>query len=305
MDTAKTRQTTQTAHRQVRSSTTLNRKYVKRPSRVNIEQKSSVTTPASSKGRSIKITHFSSDDFAPSTVAQKTITVTDESEIQPAESHPTQVRAQEKMRARQSVSEKTQAPKLTAKELKEQAIKRALMAAEKQPSMGEQITKSSSGKVKKEKRMKFGLARVALAFSCTVAVIFGIVYFVNLNIPDIQFRAAALQLDATYPNYLPYNYMPSEIAAENGVITIRFKKKNSDEAFTIVEEKSSWDSNALLNNYVKEEYKENYTVLREQGLTIYVSGSNAAWVNGGMVYKLEMKKGSLSKKQISDIAVSF
>lgn len=293
MQRTETRQKAKIAHRQMRASTTLNRKYVKRPGQAT----EAVAAPTEAKRRSIKISHFSSDDVAKQEVKAKKIVINQEPEIQPAKAHPTQIRANEVMRKKQAISAKTQAPKLTAKELKEQAIQRALAAAEKpaQANMGEQITK----------RMKFGVGRIVLALSCTAAVIFGIVYFVNLNMPDIQFRAAAMQLNASYPNYLPYNYSPSEISSENNVVTILFKKKTTDDAFYIIEEKSSWDSNALVNNYVKGKYGDDYTILREQGLTIYVSGSNAAWVNGGIVYKLEMKKGSLSKKQISDIAVSF
>ena len=52
-------------------------------------------------------------------------------------------------------------------------------------------------------------------------------------------------------------------------------------------------------------YGENYVIVREQGLSIYVSGSNAAWVNGGVVYKLKTISGSLTKKQLCSIAVSL
>ena len=84
-----------------------------------------------------------------------------------------------------------------------------------------------------------------------------------------------------------------------------FTNSAIDSSFTLTEEKSSWDTNALLSNFVKEEYGENYTVIREQGLTIYISGSDAAWVNGGIVYKIDTTSGSLTNKQIRSIAVSL
>ncbi|MBR0479853.1 hypothetical protein IJJ49_01105 [Candidatus Saccharibacteria bacterium] len=291
MQRSRARQEAKTAHRQLRLSTTLNRKYVTRPNKTTV-------APAKIK-RSIKISHFSSSDTEGNVALKKQSEQS--TDIRPAKAHPTQIAVNQRLRERRQ--EPIVAAKPTAKELKDRAIKQALLAAEKQtaPGMAKQI--QSDGKVKK--RMKFGAGRIVLALSCTAAAIFGLVYFVNLNMPDIQFRAAAMQLNAAYPNYLPYSYSPSEISSENNIVTIWFKKKVTDESFSIIEEKSAWDSNALLNNYVKERYGENYTILREQGLTIYISGSNAAWVNGGIVYKLEMKKGSLSKKQISDIAVSF
>ena len=87
--------------------------------------------------------------------------------------------------------------------------------------------------------------------------------------------------------------------------TLSFENRSTEESFTVSEEKSSWDSNSLLNNFVKEDYGEDYTTIREQGLTIYVGDNKASWVNGGVVYKLNVIKGSLTKKQIGSLATSF
>lgn len=300
-------QTAKTVHRQPQASTTLNRRYVKRPAR-KVNDVAKNTDGIVSVGfkkqtlniRSPKISHFGA--LITSSTTQKK-----EQAIQPAQAHPTQLAANQKMRERQQKTTNAQVNRPTAKELKDQAIKKALLAASKQTPQQAPIAQTigTKGKTKKEKRMKFGLGRIVLAFSCATAAIFALVYFVNLNMPDIQFRAAAIQLHASYPNYVPHNYTPSGISSENGVVTIQFKNSTSDESFLIAEERSSWDSNALLNNYVKPTYGDEYTVLREKGLTIYANDTNATWVNGGIVYKLEVKNGNLSKKQISDIAVSF
>ena len=86
---------------------------------------------------------------------------------------------------------------------------------------------------------------------------------------------------------------------------MEFQNGNTGDAFTLIEEASSWDSSALMTNFVQDEYGDNYTVVREQGLTIYISGSNAAWVNGGVVYKIKTTAGSLTNKQIKSIATSL
>lgn len=75
--------------------------------------------------------------------------------------------------------------------------------------------------------------------------------------------------------------------------------------FSITEERSSWDSNALESNYVKSEFGEEYDKIREQGLTIFINNNSAAWVNGGLLYKLKCISGTLTKKQIRSIAVSL
>lgn len=210
--------------------------------------------------------------------------------------HPIQRTVKERMDARRP-STSMQAPaKMSAREMKEQAIQKAVASAQT-------VTK----KEKTKKKMNIGFGRVLLAMACATAAVFAIVYFVNLNMPDISLKVAALQtgIQASYPSYVPRDYSLSNITSESGKVTINFINANSGDYFTITEEQSSWDSNALLNNYVKDTYEENYDTIREQGLTIYVSGSNATWVNGGVVYKLASSTGSLTKKQIKAIAVSL
>ena len=155
--------------------------------------------------------------------------------------------------------------------------------------------------------MHFGFGRVMLALSCAAAAVFAIVYFVNLNMPDISLRVAAMQtgINASYPNYVPRDYSVSSITSEDSKVTMEFQNSNTGDAFTLVEEASSWDSNALMSNYVKNEFGDSYTVVREQGLTIYISGNNAAWANGGIVYKINTTAGSLTNKQIKSIATSL
>ena len=125
--------------------------------------------------------------------------------------------------------------------------------------------------------------------------------------PDISLKVAAMQtgMDPTYPNYVPRDYSASSITSEEGKITMKFENHSTGDSFILTEEKSTWDSNALASNFVKDEYGDNYTIIREQGLTIYISDSNAAWVNGGVVYKIETTSGSLTNKQIRSIAVSL
>lgn len=291
-------QTAKMVRRQTRPSTTLNRRYVKRPTK-KVSDMVSTTIPVGVKKQTPMITRFGTP------LAGKT---TQEEKIQPAKSHPMQTLANNRIRAQRQASQQKTTAALTAKELKDQAIKKALQSAARQQtqqpssSLAQQIqTKDTTTK---QRKMKFGLGRIVLALSCAAAAIFAIVYFVNLNMPDLQFRAAAAQLDATYPNYIPHNFSPTGVASENGVVTLSFKNINTGDNYIITEEKSSWDSNSLLNNFVKDDYGD-FSIIREQGLTIYVGDNRASWVNGGIVYKLIVNKGSLSKKQISSIAVSF
>ena len=220
-------------------------------------------------------------------------------------------------------------PTPTPRELKNEAIKKALRSldeqreeaaavskviasekkqarAEKQAKKQSKSKRTLSDSFKKEKRHS-SFSKFVLAFATSAACIGILGYFVSLNMPSISVRVAAMQtgIEASYPTYVPRNYQLSGVStSDNSTVTINFSGKDSD-AFYITEEKSSWDSNALLNNYVKPEWGEDYTTLREQGITLYIHNSDAAWVNGGILYKLKTTGGSLSKKLIKNIALSL
>lgn len=167
--------------------------------------------------------------------------------------------------------------------------------------------KKAQSKRRKTYRVNFGFKRILLALACASAAVFAIVYFVNLNAPNISLKVAAMQsgINASYPNYIPRDYYLSDITSESGKVTMNFKNPNTEESYSIVEEASSWDSTALLNNYVKSEYGSDYTTLKEQGLTVYMTSRAACWTNGGVVFKLKVTSGSLTKKQIVTIATSL
>lgn len=284
-------------HRKVQSSTTLSRKYVKRPDH------SKAAEIEVAIQRSPRVKHFDVtpvDDTVPAKTSTKIQIQDNDQPIAPATQHPVQASAIQRMQRRKSPQASR---KLTAKELKDQAIQKALA------SSAQTIDRQNAQQAQKQHKAKlhFGVGRVVLALSCAVAAVFAIVYFVGLNMPDITMRVAAMQtgIEASYPSYVPRGFNLSDITSEAGKVTLNFKNNETGATFNVTEENSSWDSNALLANYVKPEYGDDYTILREQGLTIYVNDSNAAWVNGGIVYKLSTTSGELTKKQISSIAVSL
>lgn len=214
--------------------------------------------------------------------------------------HPLQKTANERMQARKASPKEAKRP--TAKELKDQAIQKALLAASR-----ENVIDTTKQKNSGFKKINIGVGRVLLALSCAAVAVFAIVYFVNLNMPNVSLKVAAMQtgINASYPSYVPRDYSISSITSENKKIVLDFKNDQTGEKYSLVEETSSWDSNALLNNYVKSTYNDNYSTVKEQGLTIYLSGSNAVWVNGGVMYRIISDDGVLSNKQIRSIASSL
>lgn len=197
--------------------------------------------------------------------------------------------------------------KRSPQELKNRAIEQALHSV---ATMDEEMRNKPASRrpsAMRTKRKGSG-KRFALAFTCAILCVAGVIAFVSANIPDITVRVAAMQtgIEAAYPSYVPRDYSLGDIFSENGKITMIFNGPDGA-TFTLSEEKSSWDGSALLRNYVEPTWEDNYTTSHEQGITVYISNvtSDAAWVNSGVLYKITSSGTQLTKKQVRSIVVSL
>lgn len=174
---------------------------------------------------------------------------------------------------------------------------KTLMSAMKE----ETKPKSAPIMVKKPKVSKKHLIFAVASSICCMGVLYATLKF---SMPDISAKVAAAQNGASYPSFVPRDFTARSASFQKNTFSLEFVGPDKTR-FTLDQEKLPWDSNALLNNYVKPTWGEQYDTIREQGLTIYMYQSNAAWVNGGTVYKLNTTSGSLSKKQLKNIITSL
>lgn len=174
---------------------------------------------------------------------------------------------------------------------------KALMSAMKE----ETKPKFTQVMIKKPKVSKKHLIFAVASSICCMGVLYATLKF---SMPDISAKVAAAQNGASYPSFVPRDFIASGASFQKNTFSLEFVGPDKTR-FTLDQEKLPWDSNALLNNYVKPTWGEQYDTIREQGLTIYMYQSNAAWVNGGTVYKLNTTSGSLSKKQLKNIITSL
>ena len=210
------------------------------------------------------------------------------------------------------LDKKTQAPsKIPASNMTVSSVESAFKRIQKPDQKNTITTKASVQTPLKTtsslaKHHKKG-ARIFFAFLCSSAVVAALFFVVQSNMPDISVKVAAMQtgIQATYPNYIPRDYRLSGVyTAQDNSVAMDFVGPNQAK-FTLTEEKLPWDSTTLLNRFVKQKWGENYDSIREQGITIYINGSNATWVNAGIVYKIINHQGELSKKQIKNIVTSL
>ena len=143
--------------------------------------------------------------------------------------------------------------------------------------------------------------------SVALAVMLLGAYFTYLNMPALSTRVAAAQagINATYPGYQPAGYtLNGPVAYDKGSVTMKFASNGSSETFTLAQTKSNWDSSAVLENYVKPAAGRKYSTATINGLTIYTYNSNAAWVNGGILYTVQ-GSAQLAPDQIERLAASL
>ena len=277
------------SHRRVQRSTTLNRKYVKKPEKV-----ATVNSVAKRRAEDLKRRQALADKINRERLAAlKAGKTLREAEATPAVSAPKPLSATiEKNLVSSSKADR-------AKEVKDSAVESALKSVatiESEPSPAKGISAKRS----------LGAKKLLLAFGCAALAVGAVGYFVSKSTPDISVRVAAMQtgIDATYPTYIPRGYSLSDIISEDKKISMTFI--DSEKAtFTLSEEKTSWNNETLEASYVKSSWGNNYTSVREQGITIFISGSNAAWVNGSILYKITASGNNLTKKQIKSIVTSL
>lgn len=180
-----------------------------------------------------------------------------------------------------------------AQEIKRQAIEKALRSAKPAKSKRQPFFK------RHPRALSIGSASLALVLLAG--------YLTYINLPSISVRVAAAQagIAATYPSYQPSGYsLNGPVAYSEGQVSMKFAANVGTQNFTVNQVKSTWDSSALLDNYVQPESDGDYTTYNDSGLTIYVYDTDAAWVNGGILHTIQ-GDAPLTNDQIRKIATSM
>lgn len=196
-------------------------------------------------------------------------------------------------------TEKKHTQQLSSRSVKEQLISERLAAVD---------TASPAAKAPKAKRKLFSKQPRALSMltaSFAIMVLGG--YLTYLNMPGLSVRVAAAQADvaASFPDYHPDGYrFNGPVAFAPGQVAINFVANGGTGKYTVTEQKSTWDSQAVYDNIVAKASDENYVTNSQQGLTIYTFKGKAAWVNKGILYTIN-GDAPLSNEQLLRIAGSL
>jgi hypothetical protein len=142
-------------------------------------------------------------------------------------------------------------------------------------------------------------AAVALA-----VVLLGLIITQNLSTVRLQMASAKAGFSASLPDYRPAGYSLGQLNYATGVVSADFHSNSDGRYYTVTQKRSSWDSSALQANFVTTTGGQ-YQTVTAGGRTVYLYGQgNATWVSGGIWYIVQ-SNGSLSSRQLVDLATSL
>lgn len=144
----------------------------------------------------------------------------------------------------------------------------------------------------------------SVASLTAVLVIGASIMYLNKGSVELQLASVRAGFQASMPNYAPAGFERAGTETSDGKVAIKFTSPLDKQNFTISQQASSWDSQTLFDSVVASNTNSYQTVL-SGGRTIFLYGNDqAAWVDGGILYKLQ-GNADLTKDQISSIASSM
>lgn len=135
-------------------------------------------------------------------------------------------------------------------------------------------------------------------------LIVGFITYMSLPSLSVEFASARAGFNAGLPGYQPSGYkLSGPVAFEPGKITINFQSNTDERSYSVTQEVSQWNSEALQENFFAARNKR-FETTQEAGRTIFLyDNGKASWVNGGVWYQID--SNSLSSEQLVRIASSL
>lgn len=145
----------------------------------------------------------------------------------------------------------------------------------------------------------------AISVSLVIVLLAGFVAYQNVPNVSMQLAAARAGFDASLPGYTPGGFsLNGPIKTSPGVITVSFRSHSDNRSYEVTQKPSDWTSDSLRTNLFSS--TDSPTAYQDKGKTIYLynNGSEATWVNGGILYQIA-GNANLSSDQLLSIADSL
>lgn len=177
------------------------------------------------------------------------------------------------------------------------------MALQNAKSHEQPKVKGEKSRSRLAKRLRLSPRAASLTAGIAVALIGGI-FIANRHLPALSVHLAAARagVEARLPSYQPAGFsLAGPIEYSSGQITLQYQSNSDDRSFRVVQKKTDWNSQSLLENFIAAEEKD-FQTLQDKGKTIFIyDNNNATWVSGGIWYQVE-GESSLNSDQLLRIA---
>ncbi len=176
----------------------------------------------------------------------------------------------------------------------EQALARANSHHQKPPK--ESLLRSL--RRRKKNRQATSIAASAAVF----LLLLGFITYQNKANIQIQMASAKAGFSVSDPGYKPEGFAMKKITYSSGTAASWYT--DGERNFSVVQKKSNWDSQSLLENFVATSNQQ-YQGYEANGRTVYIYGDGkATWVNGGVWYQVQAGN-TLSNDQLIKVAASM
>jgi hypothetical protein len=126
------------------------------------------------------------------------------------------------------------------------------------------------------------------------------------ELPDIrlQMASASAGFNVGMPDSQPAGYSLNRLQYDQGVAALSFQSNSDDRQYSLTQKTTTWDSQALHDNFIIPNAGQ-YQAIKDGGITVYLYGDHdATWIKDGIWYMVQ-SHGSLSDRQLLDLADSI
>jgi hypothetical protein len=177
-------------------------------------------------------------------------------------------------------------------------FEQALALATSHEQKGPKQSVLRAARRRKTLRRVFSIAASAAVFVSLA----GFIAYQNKASIELQMASAKAGFPASAAGYKPSGFDMSRVSYDSGAVATWYK--SPDKTFSVIQKKSNWDSQTLLENFVATTSPE-YQGYSANGRTVYVYGKGrATWVNGGVWFQIHAGD-ALSNEQLVKVAANM
>jgi hypothetical protein len=169
------------------------------------------------------------------------------------------------------------------------------------PKAKQRASKLNKKLARQTSKRKFRLPAI---FATGMAVLLIGGYLTYTQMPNLTVRVAAARagIEATVP-YTPNGYsIDGPVAYQTGEITIQYKSNGGGAGYSLTQQKSTWDAEAIRAD-LSSSANADFSTIEVGGTTVFRYDNRAMWAQNGMLYSLD-GNDTMSTDQISKIAAS-